>query len=358
MSLERIIVNSMKQSARDRQRVERERKREYNRQCKEQAKYEKMMYIESKYEEANAKTEELMKSYDRYNLIIKNIQTCKIFDFEALKEKYYPKEYKSRYSKPLKSTSENKIEVPKKHWIENILPSVKAKRITIENEKDRLKEENEEKYKKDSKRYEENIIKEKIEWETKEKIKREKIEKQNKEIDIWKNDCINLKEEAIKKFINNILKKNNLLNEVTLGNVISFNKEIKKVIIDIQMELKDNIFKYEGYKYIKQRDIIEPVSMKIGLQNQKMKDLIINLCIAIFILMFKNDSVNAFDEIIVNIYHNRICCVSGKLNKITYNDLKFDKEEDIIYIQNHFLRIYKQISTGVKPIEETYLKLF
>lgn len=355
--MERIIINSMKQAEKDAKRRAREQEREYNRQIKAYEKANKEQYIISRYQEADKMTEKLNKEYEKYNNIINGILFEQNFSFNSLKKEYKTTKFISNLSKPLKKSANEIIKVPAESWVEKFWPSLKAKRINLENEKQKLEYELEEKYKKDEEEYSNKLQKEKEKWNNQQDLKKRQIEEHNKKIESWEQGCINCDEKSVIKFIDYIIENKDVSYRTIRGKNIVYNKANKKAIVDLYIEQKENIFKYENFKYLKQKDEIEPVKIKVNSLNQRTRNLLINICIASFINIYKNDVTNSIDELIINIYHNKICCVSGKMSKEEFKNYHFLDEGDIIYIENHLFKIYKQLNTGVKPIEETYAYL-
>lgn len=359
MGFERIIISALKEQEREAKRVARQQEQARNRILREQARYQatvqKQRYLISKKDEALQCTQELLESYKIYDSFIQNSPNA--FSFQNLKKEYSTPTHISTYKKPLKRELNYDIKIPAESKLEKLFPSMKAKRINLETEKRKKERELENEYEKELEEYNSNIKKEKLEWLKSDKELKKSIEEYNAEIDDFEQKCFVLDESAVKNFIEYLLEKDDFHKKTIIGKAINYNKKLKKLIMNIQIDSKDNIFKYGSYKYCKQTDTIEPVIMKVSDSTQMLRNLLTNLCIGIFSQIFNNDIINSTDEIVVNIYHNRICSLSGKIQKNTFKNFDLSNPNDSLYFETQYLRVFKQLLTGVKPFEEIYSEL-
>lgn len=325
----------------------------YNAHLREQAKAEKEQYVALKLEQAEKMTAELLQSYKKYTQIIANqLETTEIFTFDNLKQLYEEVEFVFLEEEPTKDIAylktDNLVQVPKENWLEKIFASRKEKRLSI------IEENNikiQEFYKEIMVEYEKRKQSEKSEWETTENLKRIEIDKNNTEVDSLGQAYLSGDEEAILAYIDILFSVYNFALDTIVEHQSGYNKYVKKLIIDLHIANKEEIFEAEGYKYIKQRDEFDTIKMKVTVLNERMKSLMIEVCIATFHLLYRNDIANHFNIITVNVFYDHVCCVSGEVDRETFVKHNFTTRSGMAAFLELQMRVFKQISSGVKPFD-------
>ena len=130
-----------------------------------------------------------------------------------------------------------------------------------------------------------------------------------------------------------------------------------KLIYEVFLKKEKELFPCEGYRYYKQKDSIEPIITKKTTINTILKELIPNVAITLIDILFKNDELDLFNEIIVNVYYARKCSSSIKLLKDEYKSFNLNEEDDYYYVYDHYMKNYKTLTTGVKPYDSMYVEL-
>lgn len=346
-------------------RAERERIRQerYNNRIaeanrREYEKQEKIRHIESQEQKANSLTSQIINQYKNYDSFCGQILAhSQFFKFERYMKRYNEKEFEFNKSFPQKSCKSEKIKVPNESSWESKIPFLKKRRLFLQDKKQNLEQEELKKYNEDLKVYEEEKKQALKQFKEEEKKIKKDIENYNLSIEEWKNGCLNYQKESIDKFIAEILFFLNNVTKNKLINKIQYDCNGKRLIVEVFLKKEKEIFPCEGYRYYKQRDTIEPIQTKKTTINTILKELIPNVAISLIDLIFKNDELNLFDEIIVNVYFDRKCCSSIKLSKEEYNGFQLTKEDDYYYVYDHYMKNYKTLSTGVKPYDSIYIDL-
>lgn len=317
-------------------------------------KAEKEKYINDRIENAKLKTDTLLASYDKYCCLIKNAYENKqIFNFDQFKKKFNPSIFE--FSEPLPNMNPPRLDkVPKIA----IFSSQKKKRLEVIQTNLRKKQEAENEYQDAIIKYNERKKAAQITWENKEAERKTLIDQENLDIEEWEKAYCNGDPKAVEKFVDTLFKINDYSEKTIDDPRFVYIKYSKKLIINFHLKnSKEEIFYAEGYRYIKQRDDYTPIKMKVGSINERLKNLLIELNIATFIVLFKNDIGNILSEIIVNTYYDCICCVSSQVKKDEFINLDLlSKSDKAIFLENH-MRICKQLGRYVKPFENMYINL-
>jgi restriction system protein len=357
------LMRAMKEAERDRKRIQRAEEREHEKQLREQAKarqkLEKERYLENRIQEASDQSDKLIRGLDKYNDIASNANNgVALIKFEDYQKEFNPREFKFSEPKP-KDVPPKLQEVPKESWLDNIFSSRVVKHNNIiesnENEIKRVKEEYEQKVE-----YYNIEKKQKYEaWLTEEEIRREEVREKNQEVMKWEEDFYNCEEEAVLKHIKIAFNKNRLFGNTVKEIESGYNQHNKTAIIEIHIKSKADIFPHEGYKYFKTRDSIEPVKMKITAYTKRLKGLMLNIVISSFFIVFRNANSNnrIVEEVVVNVFHEGVCCISGKVAAEQFNKLDLNITSNYDALSDNYLRIMKQLTRGVKSFERIYVQL-
>jgi len=360
--LARAIVRGMKEAERERKRAQKAQQRAYEKQVREQNKIrkkeEKERYIESRYVEAVDQTEILINNLDKYNEIIERVSYAPLFRFDNYRKVYKEKEFTFRESSPIEVEPELQ-EVPDDSWLDKVFYSRVVKRNNIieanEKEVERVKTEYEQRVKAYGDRKEKSYNS----WVLEEQRRKKEIETKNQEINSWEELFYEHDEEAVTNFIEVAFANDRHFIDTVKEIENSYNRQTKVAIIEIRMKSKDEIFPYEGYKYFKTRDSIEPVKMKVKESTRRLKDLMLNIAISSFYIVFRNvnTKVNIVEEVVVNVIHDGVCCVSGRVSMEELNKLNLNVSSNYDALLDNHMRIMKQLARGVKPFERIYTHL-
>lgn len=376
-----IIVREMEKAENQRRRealrIEKEQQRErikvQNIRLREQAKADKEHYVASQILQAEKMTSNLLRSYEKYNtLVATQISTTDIFSFELLKKKYNESQFNFFEKKPTPKSPiieiANTAPVPNESWLENIFSSKKEKRLSIISQNKKLLEDikainqhnaelAEIEYQNHVSDYEIRKNEAKIEWEKREKQKKETVEIHNAEIDLWHTAYISGDDEAITAYIDTLFSTYNYALDTIIEHQIGYNKHCKKLVVDLHLADKDEIFEAEGYKYMKQRDEFDPIKMKATALTERMRNLMVEICIATFHLLFRNDVAGHLDTITVNVFYDLVCCTSAEVERDTFTKHNFTTRSGISAFLELQMRVFKQINRGVRPFETLFATL-
>ena len=317
-------------------------------------KEEKEKYVSNRISEGQLKTENLLAFYDRYNRLVEKIFTSETVSvFCLLKKEYIPSTFVFDELYPTKCDP-NLEPIPKA----SLFRSKKEIRLAVIQSNERKEKEAEEEFQNVVLEYNKRKEAAKEIWAEKEAVKKELIEKKN--LEIYELECAynNGGLEAITKYTE-LLFENIDYSEGTIEKPQFVYIPYKnKLIVNVLLKkTKEELFDEGGYRYLKQRDDYEPTKMKVGVRNERLKKLLVQLNIATFVMLLKNDIGNFFSEIVVNAYHDCICCVSGYIQKEEFNKYNLTDERDIQNFTEQYLRVYKQLTNGVKPFETMYANL-
>lgn len=346
--------------AAERERVRRE-KEIYRINLANQKAYEKQrkqQYLESRQEEADRKTKEILNQYNNYDTFLKKVLSSpKFLCIDSMKKEYIPQEFTYKVAVPQKNNYSENIRIPKESKLENKIVFLKNRRLSKIAQKEEMQKEEEKDYEIRLEQYEKNKEIALNYYKMEEKKKEEEINKYNQLIEKWKNDCIKYDKNSIDKYMAHMI---NFLVTVTNDKLISklqYSLNNRNLICEIHLKKEQEIFPCEGYRYYKQKDVIEKILTKKVTMNSMLKEMIPNIAIAFTDILYKNDELNLFDNVIVNVFYERKCCSSLMLSKDDYFNFDLKNEDSYYFVIDHYMKIYKVITTGVKPYDSIYLDL-
>ena len=352
--IERANRRAMREEARRQKEIQRQN--EANRRAYE--KQAKIDYLNCQQAKAELMTNEIIEQYERYkNIGSIIISKPQFFSFENYKKRYVELKFHYNKERPIKKEKSKLIKVPKERKIERIFTFLKNKRLSVEMKKKNLEEQELEEYNYELKKYEQEKEKTRKEFEIQEQNRKKEIEMHNNSIDEWRNNCQKHELGSLDKYFDELL---NFFNVQVENNIISKTKydlNDKALIYEVHLKKEYELFPCEGYRFYKQKDTIEPIATKKSTINTVLKQMIPNVVISILDLVFKNDELNLFNEVVVNVYYERKCCSSIKLSKDEYKGFDLTNEDNFYYVYDHYMRNYKVISTGVKPFDSIYIDL-
>lgn len=356
------LLNDLERISRQ---VERERIREAKEKARIQEKYKRNFAKQQRFEHVNAQkikaeelTKEILDTYKNYDTFKDEIlSTPSYFSFDNFKKKYVEAVFKYDCAKPIKGNKAEHIKVPKKTKLEKKFKFLKKRRLTLELKKETLEKKELDEFNLMLNKYEEekNIA---LDNYKKQELNRKKeIDKHNNSIDNWKRGCLKHDKDCIDKFLAYLL--NFFLSKTNdkIINKIQYSFDNNKLICEAYLKKERELFPCEGYRFYKQKDVIEPIKIKRNTVNTILKELIPNVAITLIDIIYKNDELNLFEEIIINVYYDRKCCSSIKLQKDEYSGFKLNNEDDYYYVHDHYMKNYKTLSTGVKPYDSIYMDL-
>ena len=354
----RDIERAANAAERDRIRKQKQiyRIKEANR--REYEKQQKKDYINSQLSEAERMTNEIIKLYNTYDNFINTVlKRKKEFYFSNFYKKYNESAFIYNVNPPLKQNNSEHIKIPKESKLENKFKFLKNRRISKIHKKDELQKIENEQYEAELKKYENEKETAKKSFAIEENKKKECIEEYNNKVESWKFGCESREKDCIDKYMAHLLK---ILLDCTqnkLINKIQYDLKENTLICELFMKKEREIFPCEGYRYYKQKDTIEPIQTKRMTVNTMLKEIIPNIAIAFIDILYKNDDINIFNNIIVNVYYERKCCSSIKLSKDEYANFDLNNEDSYYYVYDHYMKNYKVLTTGVKPYESIYTDL-
>jgi hypothetical protein len=356
-------MRAMKEAERERKRALRTQQRVYEKQVREQEKarqkLEKERYIESRVLEAASQSGSLINELDKYNNIVsKVLEHVTLVSFEEYRNEFKPSEFIYNEQEP-ENLPAKLEEVPKESWLDSIFSSRIVKRNKIIQNNDAAIKRAKDEYEQKIEEY--NVSKnQKYEaWIEEEEKRKVEILQKNQEVDKWEDEFNSHKEDAVIKFIEAAFDKNWLFGD-TISEIEScYIEHTKKVVIEIHVKSKNEIFPYEGYKHLKTKDSIEPVKMKVKDATQRLTDLMINIAVSAFYIIFGNANAenDIVEEIVVNVIHEGVCCISGDITEKQLNKLDLAITSHYDALKDNYMRIVKQLARGVKPFERVYVQL-
>lgn len=376
-TLVREMEKASNQQRRAAERMARERQRELEKAQKahlrELDKANKEKYVALQIVKAEKMTEELLQSYEIYNTIIQTqLSESSVFDFDLLKKTFVESQFRFDIPYPTKTEPQLKtsslIPVPKESILEKIMPSKTAKRLAAikkneeiisetEKENHEIIHGSEEEHRQSLLDYATKKEEAFAKWRLLDVLHKTMANAENKEIDTWKDAYLLGEAEALNIYIDTVLSFNNYALDTIIEHQAGYNPHTRKMLVDLHLENKENIFQAEGYKYMKQRDEFDTIKIKVGTLNERMKNLMIGVCIATFHVMFRNDVGEHFDSIVVNVYHDHVCCVSGEVEKETFQKHDFSTRSGLAAFIQLQMRVFRQMATGVKPFETLFAEL-
>lgn len=386
-SVTRIILSELKkaetaqrrratQLERERNRVIREQNRIRKAQQSERAKMQKInkeRYIADQIQQAEEMTGELLHRHEKYNTLVASQLVAKdTFDFDSLKKNYVETKFRFSEKEPMPQSPIIEIAkltpVPKESWLETIFPSKKEFRLSVLSENEKQLEDIKVINQHNAELAEANNLKRfagyehrknmaEKEHEQHELAKKESINIHNEEIDLWYTDYMAGDSEAINAYVDMLFTKYNYALDTIADYKIGYNIHLKKLIVDLYLAERDEIFEGNGYKYIKQRDEFEPIKFKVSELTERMRNLMVEICMATFLLLFRNDTCGHLESVVINVFNNRICCVSGSVEKEVFLKHNFALKSGKDAFLELQMRVFKQITRGVKPFELLFATL-
>lgn len=317
-------------------------------------KQQKQQHLERMQIEADKRTDEILCQYKMYDNFCQNVlNSDKFFTIDNFKKKYVSEEFQFDEPIPVKSSKSECIKIPK----ESKIAFFQKRRLAKIEKKENLAKQEEQLYEDELKKYKNNKKRALELFEKNENKKMKEIEEFNLSIENWKKGCISNDKQCIDKYIAHFFQF--LVNSTgdKLINKIQYDLRDKQLIIEVYMKKEEEIFPCEGYRFYKQRDVIEPIATKKVTINTMLKEIIPNIAISFLDIVYKNDELELVDNLIINVYYTRKCCASLKLSKEDYKNFDLRNEDMYYYVFDHFMKNYKVITTGVKPYDSIYLEL-
>lgn len=362
-SLASAAMRALREAERERKRTIKAQQRAYEKQVREQTKarqkLEKERYIESMMLEAVNQSERLIKEMNKYSdIATEAMNNVKLVEFEGYRTLFMPNEFS--FSEPVPINLPPKLqEVPKESWLDNIFSARIVKRRNIIESNEEMVRRAKEDYEQKLEDY--NLLKKQKydDWSAEEERRKGEVLQKNQEVDKWQEDFYSCGEDAVLKFIEAAFDKNWLFSDTITEIESGYNEHTKKAIIEIHVKNKNDIFPYEGYKYFKTRDSIEPVKMKVTPSNQRIKDLMLNIAIAMLHITFRNANAekDIVNEIVVNVFHEGVCCISGDVVAEQFIKLDLNITSHYDALLDNYFRVANQLARGVKSFERIYVQL-
>ncbi|MGN1372185.1 MAG: hypothetical protein ACI4XM_07930 [Candidatus Coprovivens sp.] len=352
--LEKINRAAEREQAR-RERINARNQEIYRRNLEKQRKADHMISQQKKADDLTKKIIDQYTDYDKFK--DKILSYPKFFRFDDFKKKTIKKKFVYNVPMPQKSSNSSQIKVPKESKLEQKLTFLRKRRLSIENKKQEMELKETQQYNDLLKKYESNKAKALKKFELEQFKLNAEIDEFNKSVDNWKSGCANYDKESIDKYLAHLL--NFFINNTNdkLVSKVRYDYIDNKLIYEVFLKKENELFPCEGYRYYKQKDSIEPIITKKTTINTILKELIPNVAITLIDILFKNDELDLFNEIIVNVYYTRKCCSSIKLLKDEYKSFNLNEEDDYYYVYDHYMKNYKTLTTGVKPYDSMYVEL-
>lgn len=348
---ERDRIRRKNQAQKEMMRINAQNQREYEKQ-------QKIEYYNLQMSKTENMTNQILQLYKKYDEFINYVlRSGKLFSFENFHKSYEASTFQYYVAPPQKMYNSANIKIPRESKLTNKVSFLKNRRLSKINQKELLKKQEEEQYAYALQYYESEKSKAYELFLEEENRKKESIENYNKKVDSWKLGCENLKKGAIDKYLAHMLNFLLIRTNNKLINKLQYDLSDKHLICELYMKKEKEIFPCEGYRYFKQKDSIEPILTKRITVNNKLKTIIPNLAIAFIDILYKNDELNLFDNIVVNVYYERKCCASLKLSKDEYASFNLNDEDSYYYVYDHYMKNYKVLTTGVKPFDTIYMDL-
>ncbi len=255
--------------------------------------YEKLI-IQSLQEEAEIESEKAFNDIKQYhNILFNGLKDGANFTWKKLydNEKYRKLEF--TLEEPKIDTYFQKLYVPKESVWEKIIPSLRKRRIKLE-EQTRMEFEKEiQKFKEQKK-----LALEK--YEKKRKLFESKQNEYNKSISDFKNKCKNNDIQAIEKYLQLVIKNSNYPETIINEFEVQFIGESGITIIDYCLPHPDTIPNIIEYKLIKTRKEIIPKEMKKKEFEEFYENIIYQITLRTIYELFESDFHNKVQSIIFN----------------------------------------------------------
>lgn len=257
------------------------------------------------------------------------------------------------------------IKVPKERWIECILTGLRDERLKfIKIKEDNVKEVdeknrsaeklNDQKFEIEMQKYLDKENKAKLVWVLKEEEKQKNINYHNENLTKI-NNAINEGEiSAIAMFVKLLITRTKFSTYGIKDIKVGFNTNTKKMILNVYIHNKDDIFKYCEYRYIKKDQKFIPKEMKVSDKNKYLKIYQENLCKAIIYYIYNSSIGDLINNLVVNIYHGTVCCVSSQIEKNQFIEYDLSVTSEVITFDTRHMRVYKTLNTGVKCYDNLF----
>ncbi|MFI3214552.1 MAG: hypothetical protein R3Y24_14630 [Eubacteriales bacterium] len=314
-------------------------------------------------------TNDLLSKYEFYNKMSDQLLQKRnefIFSFESVKRQYETVDFYYAKEEPVLRNSviesPNLLEVPKETWMEKIFTSKREKRLSVIAQNDstveRIKKENQDRkeevllaYQKELEEYEKAMKEAKELWIKSECQQEIEIQAWNESVSYQENEYANGECESVEKYVKNLITTYDYHGDIIEHAEVGYNKHYGKIVVDLYIKNRNAIFIGAGYKYLMGRDEIDIIKIKVSELNIFVKKLTTELNLATILLLVINDKMNHLEKIIVNVYHEQVCCVSTSVSKeefLKYNlELETEKEK---FIQAQ-AKVFKQFARGAKAFE-------
>ena len=342
-------IERQKQAAANRAKREAERQRLA--QQRERLKRDKEAYIQARTQRANTMGSELIESFDSLNQILQNIISAgRIHVFDEIRNHYVEEPFV--YTEPMPRYIAPVLQpVPQKSWLEKVFKSKEQARENIIAANEAMENEAKAEYIKLAKEYaEEKALAEK-------KWVEEQAQKKfifNQQVDSEEKAYLSGDEDALKGYLDALIELSGFMQDVTEVYECGYQPITKRLVLDIHMKKRDEIFYAERYRYVIKTDEIVPVKMKVSSANERLKLLMVELAISAVVIALENDEANAINDIVVNLFHEGICCVSAYVDANTYAKYNFEnRSSKSMFIQRQ-MKIFKSLTNGVPAFDYIY----
>ena len=299
-------------------------------------KQQKEDYLNSRLNE----TENLNKHI--YNNISNFVNACnsicrynRTFDFNNYKKEYEASTFSFR-SKPIFINNADKIIIPKESWLENIFKSKKEKRIECERKKSKQIEVDKINYENALMKYNDDLAKAKDEYAIAEDKRKMEIEDYNNNIELWEKNYYLGERKAVIRYLSTLISEFNLRIEFPFikSYDIDYSSKERKLFIELILNSHNNLFVNSGYKYVRTRDVIEPIIMNKKDIKKYLTMMYSDIPLGFLKLFFENDDAKIIDVIEINVR-------SDNQNKYTISISKKDFEKyDVINEKEQLIEKY------------------
>lgn len=279
---------------------------------------------------------------------------------------YTESQFQFNETMPVRSLAEVEVpileKVPKESFLETFSASKREKRLAIISENERLVAEAEEKRRKKETSIEEQHTEQMISynirlkeakrvWEENEFKKKAIIEEKNQQILKWIEDYRTGGARIIVDYAYKLIEENNIMIEPIDKCEIGYNEYTNKMILEISLIEVLEIFPVQRYRYIEKTDEIKAIKFTSTDINEHVCDLVVEICIALVFLLYKKDEAKHIRNMVVNIKRENVYYGSCEISKE-----EFSESEGCAVIQKGkftemYIRVFKQISRGVKPFD-------
>lgn len=345
-------IERQKRAAAIRAQKEQERKRLAEQ--RERLKRDKEAYIQSQIKHADEMGKELHQTFHAYNEILSNLlleEQVPVFDIIRNQYKEEPFTYSEptpQYRKPAL------LPVPQKSWLEKLFKAKEQSRLDIIATNESTEQAAKAEYEEMLKKFEEEKELAEKEWAEEQSAKKLAFYKQ---IDSEEKAYLSLDVDALKEYLDALMELSGFLEDVedVLENYeFGYQPLTKRLVVDMHIKKRDEIFYAEEFRYVKKTDKVVPVKMAASLANDRLKRLMIELVISEIVIIFNNDRADAINDVVVNLYHDCICCVSAYVEKDTYRKYDLENKSNKSIFMSRQMRICKSLTTGVHAFEYIY----